>query len=126
MLASPRREWVEKARFWSQQARDPGIAYEHTELGYNYRMSNVLAGIGRGQLEVLDERVEQRRAVAFRRMAPRHVREYLGYAIWFHGGVRFPALQCIWADPEGRFPWDAWFPREARGLQPTLYEPDQA
>ena len=57
---------VEKARFWSQQARDPGVAYEHTEMGYNYRMSNVLAGVGRGQLEVLEDRVEARRAVAFR------------------------------------------------------------
>jgi pyridoxal phosphate-dependent aminotransferase EpsN len=66
MLVSPRRDWVEKVRFWSQQARDPGVAYEHTELGYNYRLSNVLAGIGRGQLEVLDERVAQRRAVAYR------------------------------------------------------------
>ncbi len=66
MLVSPNAEWVAKARFWSQQARDPGIAYEHTETGYNYRMSNVLAGIGRGQLEVLEERVAQRRAVAFR------------------------------------------------------------
>jgi len=63
MLASPNREWVEKARFWSQQARDPRVEYHHTEMGYNYRMSNVLAGIGRGQLEVLEERVAQRRAV---------------------------------------------------------------
>ena len=66
MLVSPNPAWVEKARFWSQQARDPGLAYEHSELGYNYRMSNVLAGIGRGQLEVLDLRVQQRRAIAFR------------------------------------------------------------
>ncbi len=66
MLVSPNSAWVEKARFWSQQARDPGVAYEHSELGYNYRMSNVLAGIGRGQLEVLDLRVQQRRAIAFR------------------------------------------------------------
>ena len=66
MLVSPDVRWVEKARFWSQQARDPGIAYEHSELGYNYRMSNVLAGIGRGQLEVLDQRVSERRAIAFR------------------------------------------------------------
>jgi pyridoxal phosphate-dependent aminotransferase EpsN len=65
MLSSPRKDQVDKARFWSQQARDPGVAYEHTEMGYNYRLSNVLAGIGRGQLEVLDERVKQRRAVAF-------------------------------------------------------------
>jgi pyridoxal phosphate-dependent aminotransferase EpsN len=66
MLVSRNAAWVEKARFWSQQARDPGLAYEHSEMGYNYRMSNVLAGIGRGQLEVLDLRVNQRRAIAFR------------------------------------------------------------
>jgi pyridoxal phosphate-dependent aminotransferase EpsN len=66
MLISRNAALVEKARFWSQQARDPGLAYEHSEMGYNYRMSNVLAGIGRGQLEVLDLRIEQRRAIAFR------------------------------------------------------------
>jgi pyridoxal phosphate-dependent aminotransferase EpsN len=66
MLVSFNPVWIEKARFWSQQARDPGLAYEHSELGYNYRMSNVLAGIGRGQLEVLDLRVRQRRDIAFR------------------------------------------------------------
>jgi pyridoxal phosphate-dependent aminotransferase EpsN len=66
MLASTNLAWIEKARFWSQQARDPGLAYRHSELGYNYRMSNVLAGIGRGQLEVLALRVKQRRAIAFR------------------------------------------------------------
>jgi pyridoxal phosphate-dependent aminotransferase EpsN len=66
MLVSGRPEIAAKARFWATQARDPGIAYEHSEMGYNYRMSNVLAGIGRAQLEVLDERVAQRRAVAFR------------------------------------------------------------
>jgi pyridoxal phosphate-dependent aminotransferase EpsN len=63
MLVSAERELVEKARFWAMQAKDPGIAYEHSETGYNYRMSNVLAGVGRGQLEVLDLRVEQRRAI---------------------------------------------------------------
>jgi pyridoxal phosphate-dependent aminotransferase EpsN len=57
---------IAKARFWSQQAREPGIAYEHVEMGYNYRMSNVLAGLGRGQLEVLEDRVAARRAIAFR------------------------------------------------------------
>lgn len=66
MLIGHNPAWMTKARFWSQQARDPGVAYEHTEMGYNYRMSNVLAGIGRGQLAVLDERVRQRRAIAFR------------------------------------------------------------
>ena len=65
-LLSRSRSGVTKARFWAQQARDPGICYEHSEIGYNYRMSNVLAGIGRGQLEVLDERIRLRREVAFR------------------------------------------------------------
>lgn len=66
VLVSPRREWVDRARFWSTQARDAGLDYLHSELGYNYRMSNVLAGIARGQLEVLETRVEQRRSIAFR------------------------------------------------------------
>ncbi|MFZ5477955.1 MAG: DegT/DnrJ/EryC1/StrS family aminotransferase [Myxococcota bacterium] len=65
MLVAHDRAWVDKARFWSTQARNPGIAYEHTEAGYNYRLSNVLAGIGRGQLLVLDERVRRRREIAF-------------------------------------------------------------
>jgi len=51
---------------WATQSKEAKIEYEHTELGYNYRMSNVLAGIGRGQLEVLDDRVRQRQRVAER------------------------------------------------------------
>ncbi len=66
MLTTSDPAWADKARFWSTQARDPGVAYEHSEVGFNYRLSNVLAGIGRGQLRVLDERVEQKRAL-FRR-----------------------------------------------------------
>ena len=66
MLASRSNGWIAKAYFWALQARDAGLAYEHSELGYNYRMSNVLAGIGRGQLEVLGLRVQQRRAIALR------------------------------------------------------------
>lgn len=66
MLSARDRAHADKARFWSTQARDPGLAYSHSEMGFNYRMSNVLAGIGRGQLRVLDERVRQRRAVSFR------------------------------------------------------------
>ena len=66
MLVSPDEELVARARFWGTQARDPGLNYLHSERGYNYRLSNVLAGIARGQLEVLDERVAQRRAIAAR------------------------------------------------------------
>jgi len=66
MLAAYDKAHVDKARYWSTQAREPRVEYHHVEVGYNYRMSNVIAGIGRGQLEVLDERVRQRRAIAFR------------------------------------------------------------
>jgi dTDP-4-amino-4,6-dideoxygalactose transaminase len=63
MLASDDGDLIEKARFWSQQAREPFIHYEHEEIGYNYRMSNILAAIGRGQLAVLDERVRRKREI---------------------------------------------------------------
>lgn len=63
MLVSDDGELIEHARKLSTQARDDAPHYEHTELGYNYRLSNLLAGVGRGQLELLDERVEQTRQV---------------------------------------------------------------
>ena len=67
MLVSRHPAFMEKARHWSTQARDADPSglknYVHSELGYNYRLSNVLAGIVRGQLEVLDLRVQQRRSV---------------------------------------------------------------
>ncbi|WP_242241950.1 aminotransferase class I/II-fold pyridoxal phosphate-dependent enzyme [Bacillus cereus group sp. BfR-BA-01309] len=63
MLVSDDVEALEKARFLATQAKDPAPHYEHSKVGYNYRMSNVLAGIGRGQLEVLEERVRARRSV---------------------------------------------------------------
>jgi hypothetical protein len=66
------------------------------------------------------------RAVAFRRIVPRHYPQHLGYACWYHGGPRFPALQGLWADAEGHFPWDRWFPRELRDVQPVLFEPEPA
>ncbi len=63
MLASHDSELIDHARKLSQQARDPAPWYQHTEIGFNYRMSNILAAIGRGQLEVLDERVARRREI---------------------------------------------------------------
>jgi len=63
MLASDEKALIEHARFLSQQARDPFPHYEHTEIGYNYRMSNVVAGIGRGQLMVLEDRVRRKREI---------------------------------------------------------------
>jgi dTDP-4-amino-4,6-dideoxygalactose transaminase len=60
-LLSENAEMIEKARFLATQARDSAPHYQHSHIGYNYRLSNVLAGIGRGQLEVLSDRIEARR-----------------------------------------------------------------
>jgi dTDP-4-amino-4,6-dideoxygalactose transaminase len=63
MLASNDGDFIKRARFLSQQARDRAPHYEHSEIGYNYRMSNILAAIGRGQLRVLEERVKAKRKI---------------------------------------------------------------
>lgn len=63
MLVSDNEKMVAKVRFWSTQSRDPARWYQHSELGFNYRMSNIVAGIGRGQLRVLDKRVEKKREI---------------------------------------------------------------
>jgi dTDP-4-amino-4,6-dideoxygalactose transaminase len=62
-LLSNNPGYIKKARFLATQARDKAPHYQHSEIGYNYRMSNVLAGIGRGQLEVIEKRVEKRRFI---------------------------------------------------------------
>ncbi len=56
-------ERIAKVRFWSTQSRDPARWYQHTEIGYNFRMSNIVAGIGRGQLKVLDQRIEKKQYI---------------------------------------------------------------
>ncbi len=101
MLVARSRAWIDKARFWSQQARNAGLAYEHSELGYNYRMSNVLAGIGRGQMEVLDRRVRQRRAIAFQyrdAFADLSGIELMPQALY---GLHTNWLSCFLIDEEG-------------------------
>lgn len=63
MLISDNEERISKAKFWATQSRDPARHYQHSELGFNYRMSNVVAGIGRGQLKVLNARVQRKREI---------------------------------------------------------------
>lgn len=63
MLVSDNEEMIAKVRFWSTQSRDPARHYQHSELGYNYRMSNIVAGIGRGQLKVLDQRIRRKKEI---------------------------------------------------------------
>ena len=63
MLVSNNEEKIKKVRFWSTQSRDAARHYQHSELGFNYRMSNVVAGIGRGQLKVLEQRVAKKKYI---------------------------------------------------------------
>ena len=66
MLVSNDLKAIEKARFLATQARDKALHYQHSQIGYNYRMSNILAGMGIAQMKVIEERVSQKKAI-FRR-----------------------------------------------------------
>lgn len=63
MLVTRHKKWADQARFLATQARDPAPHYEHSTFGYNYRLSNICAAIGLGQMEVLDDRVVRRREI---------------------------------------------------------------
>ncbi|KYC40114.1 pyridoxal phosphate-dependent aminotransferase [Scytonema hofmannii PCC 7110] len=100
MLVSDEAKLVDKARFLATQARDPAPHYQHSEIGYNYRLSNVLAGIGRGQLRVLNERVAaRRRNFKIYESALRHLPgiEFMPEAIFGHV-TRW--LTCLTIDPD--------------------------
>jgi dTDP-4-amino-4,6-dideoxygalactose transaminase len=94
---------IAKARFLATQARDQAPHYQHSHIGYNYRMSNVLAGIGRGQMEVLPERVAQRRANYERYRAYFATKNQQGYQVRFQeeapGSFSNRWLTCILLDP---------------------------
>ncbi len=91
-LLSDDEELIKEARFLATQARDPAPHYQHSRIGYNYRLSNVLAGIGRGQMEVIDERVTKRRENYF------YYRENLGR----YEGISFPD------EPDDKFFSNRW------------------
>ncbi|MFQ3577341.1 MAG: aminotransferase class I/II-fold pyridoxal phosphate-dependent enzyme [Cytophagales bacterium] len=99
-LVSQNEDYIKKARFLATQARDQAPHYQHSQIGYNYRLSNVLAGIGRGQMEVLAERIAQRRSNF----------EFYKNRLGKHDGISFlPELEdsfanrwltCILVDPQ--------------------------
>ena len=99
-LISDNGDAIQKARFLATQARDPAPHYQHSHIGYNYRMSNVLAGIGRGQMEALPERIESRRKNF----------EFYRNSLGALSGITFPEeqagafsnrwLTCILVNPE--------------------------
>lgn len=88
MLVSDNEERIAKVRFWATQSRDEARHYQHSELGYNYRMSNVLAGIGRGQLKVLDQRVAKKK----------HIFEYYKRELGELEGIQFMPVND-WNEP---------------------------
>lgn len=88
MLVSDDEQKIEKTRFWATQARDQARHYQHSELGYNYRMSNVVAGIGRGQLKILDQRVDKKK----------YIFEYYKRELGHLSGVNFMPINC-WNEP---------------------------
>ena len=100
MLVSHSRAIVERARHLATQARDPAPHYEHSEIGFNYRLSNLLAALGRGQLKSLGAKVERRRAIR---------REYMNALAGYPGIDFLPEasygrsnawLTCITVDPQ--------------------------
>ncbi|SNC67996.1 pyridoxal phosphate-dependent aminotransferase EpsN [Hymenobacter gelipurpurascens] len=62
-LVTNDKQWAQRTRFWATQAKDEAPYYQHSDMGYNYRLSNLLAGIGRGQMELLEDRVKKRREI---------------------------------------------------------------
>ncbi|WP_372948104.1 DegT/DnrJ/EryC1/StrS family aminotransferase [Mariniphaga sp.] len=95
-LISDNEKLVELSRFLATQARDNAPHYEHSEIGYNYRMSNVVAGIGRGQMEVLNRRIEQRREN--HRFYKEHLKDYPGITLLTEPGPDYFSnywLTCI-------------------------------
>ncbi|MGI6726989.1 MAG: DegT/DnrJ/EryC1/StrS family aminotransferase [Anaerovoracaceae bacterium] len=88
MLVSNNEEKIKKVRFWATQARDQARHYQHSELGFNYRMSNIAAGIGRGQLKVLDQRVFKKR----------YIFEFYKRGLGLLGGIEFAPIND-WNEP---------------------------
>jgi dTDP-4-amino-4,6-dideoxygalactose transaminase len=99
MLVCGRRDWAERTRFLATQARDAAPHYQHSQIGYNYRMSNLLAAVGRGQLRMLETRVQQRRAnFEFYRAALSHV-PGIGFMPEHPSGVSTRWLTCVTVEP---------------------------
>jgi dTDP-4-amino-4,6-dideoxygalactose transaminase len=101
-LVSKHEHLIKQATFLATQARDPAPHYQHSQIGYNYRMSNICAGIGRGQMEVLPERIEQRRR---------------NFSFYQEQLKRFPAISFV-NEPEGFY--------SNRWLTTILVDPEES
>jgi pyridoxal phosphate-dependent aminotransferase EpsN len=100
MLVSSRKDWIDHARKLATQARDPAPHYQHSEIGFNYRLSNLLAAVGRAQLEVLGDRVEARRLVNQRYREGLQAAPGLTFMEPAPHGCSNHWLTCIVVDPD--------------------------
>lgn len=100
MLVSKDAAYVNQARFLSTQARDPAPHYEHSQVGFNYRLSNLMAAVGRGQLEVLDEHVRRRRANFDRYAQSLGNLDGIEFMPEIEGGVSTRWLTVVLIDPK--------------------------
>lgn len=100
MLVTDRADWAARVRHLSTQARDPAPHYEHSEVGYNYRMSNLLAAVGRGQLQSLAERVRKRRAIFARYVEQLGDLPGISFMPEIEGGHSTRWLTCILVDAQ--------------------------
>jgi len=100
MLVTPRKELAERARFLATQARDPAPHYEHSTIGYNYRLSGLLAAVGRAQLRSLDARVARRRAIHARYVEALGQVPGIGFTPEPPNGTSTRWLTVITIDPE--------------------------
>ncbi|MFD1707484.1 aminotransferase class I/II-fold pyridoxal phosphate-dependent enzyme [Siminovitchia sediminis] len=100
MLVSDDEEALQKARFLATQARDPAPHYQHSQIGYNYRLSNILAGVGRAQLEVLDNRVSARRKIFDRYVTALGSIEGIEFMPELEGTISNRWLSTLLIDPE--------------------------
>ena len=99
MLVAEEDDLISRARFLATQARDPAPHYQHSQLGFNYRLSNVLAGIGRGQLQSLEMRVKNRRRIFERYVAELHDLPGLTFMPEAAYGRSTRWLTCLTIDP---------------------------
>jgi pyridoxal phosphate-dependent aminotransferase EpsN len=100
MLVSNDTELLAKARYLASQAKEPAPYYQHSEVGYNYRLSNILAGIGKAQLEVIDERVAARRTIFERYAEELADRSAIGFQPELEETYSNRWLSVITIDPE--------------------------
>lgn len=100
MLVSDDEELIEKARFLATQARDPAPHYQHSEIGFNYRMSNLLAAVGRGQLQTLSDRVATRRRIFNRYVSGLGDLPGVKFMPEIRNGFSTRWLTCLTIEPE--------------------------